>query len=252
LFQFPFVASLDENRSAAKRRSGREFSPRRRRACEKTSTIALNLKARRRENRYAAAPKESLTMLNLNPKTAALVLIDLQKGILARPLAPHGAAEVVDKAARLGVSLKRAGGVVAPVHVAYSADGADRLRQPVDATLSATGAVPPDWADFVPEIAALPADFVIVKRQWGAFHGTELDLQLRRRGIDAIILGGVATNYGVEQTAREAWQLGYAVIVAEDASSSMGEDLHKFSIEKILPRISRIRSTAEILVAIEA
>jgi nicotinamidase-related amidase len=190
-------------------------------------------------------------MLNLNPKSAALVLIDLQKGIVARPLSPHGAAEVVDKGARLGVSLKRAGGVVAPVHVAYSADGADRLRQPVDESFS-MAAPPPDWSDFVPEIAALPADFVIVKRQWGAFHGTELDLQLRRRGIDTIILGGVATNYGVEQTAREAWQLGYAVVVVEDASSSMGEDLHKFSIEKILPRIARVRSTAEVLAAIGA
>jgi len=190
-------------------------------------------------------------MLNLNSKTAALVLIDLQKGILARALAPHGAAEVVKNSVRLGVSLKRAGGVVAPVHVAFSADGGDRLRQPVDESLS-TAAPPPDWSDFVPEIAALPADFVIVKRQWGAFHGTELDLQLRRRGIDAIVLGGVSTNYGVEQTAREAWQLGYAVVVAEDASSSTGEELHKFSIEKILPRIARVRSTAEILAAIGA
>jgi len=190
-------------------------------------------------------------MFSLNPKSTALVLIDLQKGIMARPLAPHGAAKVIDNAVRLGASLKRAGGVVAPVHVAYSADGGDRLRQPVDETFPAA-AMPPDWSDFVSEIAALPADFVIVKRQWGAFHGTELDLQLRRRGIDAIILGGVSTNFGVEQTAREAWQHGYAVVVAEDAVSGIAEAAHEFAIATILPRLARVRSTEDILAALAA
>jgi nicotinamidase-related amidase len=190
-------------------------------------------------------------MLSLNPKSTALVPIDLQKGVLAMPLAPHGAAEVVDNSARLAASLKQAGGVVAPVHVAFSPDGADRLRQEVDRPNPAAP-LPADWSDFVPEIAGLPADFVIVKRQWGAFHGTELDLQLRRRGVDTIVLTGVATNYGVESTAREAWQYGYCVIVAEDAVSSLGEALHKFSIETILPRIARIRSTAQILAALGA
>ncbi len=190
-------------------------------------------------------------MLSLNPKSTALVLIDLQKGIMAMPLAPHGAAEVIDNSARLGASLSHAGGVVAPVHVAFSPDGADRLRQEVDRP-NPTVSLPADWADFVPEIAGLRADFVIVKRQWGAFHGTELDLQLRRRGVDTIVLTGVATNFGVESTAREAWQHGYSVIVAEDAVSGLGEAAHRFAIETILPRIARIRSTAEILAALPA
>ncbi len=138
---------------------------------------------------------------------------------------------------------------MAPVHVAFSPDGADRLRQAVDSAYP-TAPLPADWSDFVPEIALLRADFVIVKRQWGAFHGTELDLQLRRRGVDTIVLTGVATNFGVESTAREAWQYGYSVLVAEDAVSSVGEAMHKFSIENILPRLARIRSTEEILAAL--
>jgi nicotinamidase-related amidase len=173
-------------------------------------------------------------------------MIDLQKGILARSLAPHGAGEVVENSARLGDALSRAGGVVAPVHVAFSSDGADRLRQEVDQP-NPSAPVAPDWSDLVPEIARLAANFVIVKRQWGAFHGTELDLQLRRRGVDTIVLTGVATNFGVESTAREAWQHGYGVVVAEDAVSSLAEAMHKFAIEAILPRLARIRSTAEIL-----
>ncbi|MGD0642403.1 MAG: hydrolase [Roseiarcus sp.] len=188
-------------------------------------------------------------MLSLNPKTTALVLIDLQKGIMGRPVAPHGAAEVIGNSARLGAALSEAGGVVAPVHVAFSPDGADRLRQEVDQP-NPSAPLAADWSELVPEIAALPAAFVIVKRQWGAFHGTELDLQLRRRGVDTIVLTGVATNFGVESTAREAWQHGYSVVVAEDAVSGLGEAAHNFAIETILPRIARIRSTAEILAAL--
>ncbi len=188
-------------------------------------------------------------MLSLNPKSTALVLIDLQKGVMGMPVAPHSAAEVVENSVSLGTALSQAGGVVAPVHVAFSPDGADRLRQEVDRP-NPSAPLAADWSELVPEIAALPAAFVIVKRQWGAFHGTELDLQLRRRGIDTIILTGVATNIGVEQTAREAWQYGYGVVVAEDAVSSLGEAMHKFAIETILPRIARIRSTAEIVAAL--
>ena len=58
--------------------------------------------------------------------------------------------------------------------------------------------LPADWADFAPEIGSLRADIVITKRHWGAFYGTELDLQLRRRGVNTIVLAGVATNFGVE------------------------------------------------------
>jgi nicotinamidase-related amidase len=195
--------------------------------------------------------KEIPGMLSLNPKTSALALIDLQKGVMGMPLAPHGAAEVIGASARLGAALSRAGGVVAPVRVAFSPDGADRLRQEVDRPNPAAS-LPPDWSELVAEIAALPAAFVIVKRQWGAFHGTELDLQLRRRGVDTIVLTGVATNFGVESTAREAWQLGYSVVVAEDAVSSVSEAMHRFSIENTLPRLARVRSTAEILAALAA
>ena len=188
-------------------------------------------------------------MLKLNPKRTALVAIDLQKGILGMPIAPHPAATVVANSTRLAEALGRAGGLAVRVHVAFAADGADRLKQEVDQPM-AGGSRPPDWSDFAPEVAAWPAALEIIKRQWGAFHGTELDLQLRRRGLDTIVLAGVATNFGVEQTAREGWQLGYAVVVAEDATSSVSEAAHRFAVETILPRVSRVRSTDAILAAL--
>ena len=190
-------------------------------------------------------------LLHLNPRTTALVLIDLQKGILSLPLAPHRAAEVVGQAVALGRACAETEALIVSVNVAFSAGQADRLAVPVDQPPPVpAGGMPAGWSDLAPEIAALPAGVFITKRQWGAFHGTELDLQLRRRGITTIVLGGIATNFGVESTAREAWQHNYAVVVAADACTSMGDDLHRFAIEKILPRIARVRTTAEIIAAL--
>jgi nicotinamidase-related amidase len=189
--------------------------------------------------------------LSLDPRTTALVLIDLQKGVLSMPLSPYDAPQVIERSVSLGRAIRQAGGLVVLVNVAFASSFADRLSQPVDAP-SPPGGLPADWSDFAPEIASLPGDVIVTKRQWGAFHGTELDLQLRRRGITTIVLGGIATNFGVESTAREAWQHSYAVIIAEDACTSIGPEMHQFAIEKILPRVARIRSTAEILAALPA
>jgi nicotinamidase-related amidase len=190
--------------------------------------------------------------LTIDPRSTALVLIDLQKGIVSRPLDPHDSKTVIANSVQLANGLAKAGGLIVPVHVAFSADDGDRLKQTVDSP-TPSGSMPADWAELVPEIAALHAPVVITKRNWSAFHGTELDLQLRRRGIKTIVLGGIATNFGVESTARDAWQHGYELIVAEDASStSGGAGMHAFAIEKILPRLARIRSTAEIVAAFGA
>jgi nicotinamidase-related amidase len=190
--------------------------------------------------------------LNLDPRTTALVLIDLQKGVLQRPLVPRTAAQVVEKAAELGRHFETVGGTVVLVHVAFSGNAVDRLNQPVDSPMpTPPGGLPPEFSEFAPAIGALHADLIITKRQWGAFHGTELDMQLRRRGINTIVLGGIATNFGVETTAIEAWQHNYAVVIAEDLCATMSDEMHKFSVEKILPRVARIRSTAEIKAALQ-
>ena len=109
-----------------------------------------------------------------------------------------------------------------------------------------------NWATLVPEILALPARVLITKRQQSAFYGTELDLQLRRRGIATVVISGVATNFGVEATARDAHNLNYAVVIAADACSSVAPTLHEFAIAKILPRIARVRSSSDIIAALGA
>lgn len=189
--------------------------------------------------------------LTLDPRTTALVLIDLQKGIVGQPMAPHDAPSVIGRSAELARHFAGRKALVVRVNVVFS-EG-DRPGQEVDAPMQLPpGGLPPEWAEFVPEIADIPGAITITKRQWGAFHGTELDLQLRRRGIRTIVLCGVSTPIGVETTAREAWQHHYAVVIAEDACAASGgaADMHDYSIKKILPRIAKVRSTEDVLKAL--
>lgn len=184
--------------------------------------------------------------MNLDARTTALIVIDLQKGIVARNAAPHTSSDVVARSARLAEGFRAAGAPVVLVHVVYARDRSDALKQPVDAPNS-TAVLPPDWSDFVPELGPREGDVIITKRQWGAFYGTDLDLQLRRRGVHTIVLCGIATNFGVESTARDAWERSYEIIFAEDATSGLDADAHAFAIAKIFPRLGRIRSTDEVL-----
>jgi nicotinamidase-related amidase len=188
-------------------------------------------------------------MPSLDPQTTALVLIDLQKGVLARTTAPHSVDQVLQSARDLITRFRSAGAPVVLVNVGFSKDGKDVLRQPVDQPMAIPpGGFPEGFMDLIDGLAQ-PSDILITKRQWGAFHGTELDLQLRRRGIQTIVLGGVATNIGVESTARQAWEHGYAIVLAEDATSALSAEMHAFSITNIMPRISRVSKTADIELA---
>ncbi len=185
-------------------------------------------------------------MHNLDPHTTALILIDLQKRIIGRPLAPHSGAEVLKTSSELAERFRTARATVVLVNAAWSPDFKDVLRQPVDRPMTPPAEeFPPDFMELADSLQK-PGDLRITKRQWGAFHGTELDLQLRRRGIQTIVLGGIATNIGVESTARQAWEHGYAIILAEDATTGQSAEMHKFSIENILPRISKISKAADI------
>lgn len=188
-------------------------------------------------------------MPHLDPASTALVLIDLQKGILNRPAQPHAPAAIVERAQSLAARFRAAGAPVFPVRVGFAPDLADAPPQNVDVPSDRMlSGMPADWMDLADGIAA-PQDVVIVKHQWGAFTGTELDVQLRRRGIGTIVIGGVATNFGVESTVRHGWELGYDLVVAEDLCASVSADLHEVAMRTIFPRLSRVVSTSEIVIA---
>ncbi len=186
--------------------------------------------------------------LLLHAKETALVLIDLERAIVSRELQPHTAPDVVARSAKLGEALRQAGGTVVYVHVLLH----EVQRLPADSPMPPPPEPPPpSMSELVPEAGYQPAtDILITKRQWGAFHATNLDQALRRKGIKTIILGGIATNFGVESTARAAQEHGYALVFAEDAMSSMKAEMHEFSVKTLFPIMGHVRSTAEILEAL--
>ncbi|HEY3659047.1 MAG TPA: hydrolase [Steroidobacteraceae bacterium] len=191
-------------------------------------------------------------MDNLDPRTTALVLVDLQKGILGFPLAPSSGPSVLNTGAQLAKRFRAAGAAVVLTRVTWSGNFADALQQPVDRPLPGPSELPAEWGNFPAELEQNAGDIIITKRQWGAFHGTELDLQLRRRGIKTIVLGGVATNMGVESTARQAWEHGYEIVFVEDAISSLNPQLHSFALESIFPIIGRVRRSVDVMASMNS
>ncbi|PHI95472.1 hydrolase [Parasaccharibacter apium] len=182
----------------------------------------------------------------LDPHRTALILIDLQEGIVSLPTAPRSGAEVVAASKIIAERFRHAGAVVVLVNVAFAADGKDALSAPVDKPLhDPNTSLPAHWAELVPDLAR-EGDLRVTKHQWGAFYGTDLDLQLRRRGINTIVLGGIATNMGVESTARAAHEHGYHVIILEDLTAGLDEEMHHFAFQRLFPHLARIRQSNEI------
>lgn len=188
-------------------------------------------------------------MLTLPAASTALVLIDLQNGIMGFQTQPRSPAEVVAASKAVAQRFRAAGAHVVLVNVDFAPGYADALKAPVDQPSQLPpGGLPPTFADIVEGLAE-PGDLRVTKKQWGAFYGTDLDLQLRRRGVTTIVLGGVATNQGVESTARAAHEHGYAVVLAEDLCAGRDAEMHSFAFERIFPHLSRVVKAAEIELA---
>lgn len=184
-----------------------------------------------------------VTTLDAN---TALVVIDMQKGVIARPTV-HPANEVLGQVVRLVDAFRAHNRPVVLVNVGFSADHSDFLKLRTQAP-SPTLPLPPDFSDYVDELQAdAQRDILIRKRQWGAFYGTDLDLQLRRRGVTNIVLCGISTSIGVESTARDAWERGYNLTFASDAMTDTAAENHERSINAIFPRLGEVGTTAEIL-----
>lgn len=180
-------------------------------------------------------------MPTYDPATTALVLIDLQQGIVGMDLAPRSGPAVVATATDLAARFRAAHAPVVLVHVDFT----DGLAPPQNVDAPSTFQRSDDWSEFVDGVRH-DGDIVVTKHHWGAFTGTDLDLQLRRRGVRTIVLGGIATNFGVESTARSGWEHSYDIVVVEDACSSAKAEAHRFAIDMIFPRISRVVQAGDV------
>ncbi len=182
-----------------------------------------------------------MALTTLDPVTA-LIVIDLQKGIVGMPTA-HPSSDIVRNAAALARSFREHGLPVMLVHVTGGAPGrTEQQRTPTRAE---------DWADLVPELERQQTDHVITKQTWGAFTNTNLHPLLQSLDVTQVVIAGISTSIGVESTARYAYELGYNVTLAVDAMTDMSLDAHVNSITRIFPRLGETATTHEIVSLLE-
>ena len=183
-----------------------------------------------------------MALTTLDPNTA-LILIDLQKGIVARDTRPFPSADVVAKGARLAKAFRAHKLPVVLVHVTGGAPG--RNEQPPQPT------PPPDWAELVPELDQQPEDHVVEKKTWGAFAHTGLDRHLMAQGVTQVVIAGIATAIGVESTARQAWEAGFNVTLPIDAMADLDAQTHENSVTRIFPRLGETGTTEEVIALLD-
>ncbi|MEV0286359.1 MULTISPECIES: isochorismatase family protein [unclassified Kribbella] len=174
-----------------------------------------------------------MTTLSLDPRSTALVLIDLMPRIVALETAPLSGPEVLERCVALAKATRSVGGLVVNVRVE---------RPGVE--------VQPEGSGFAPGAAPEPGDLEIVKRTIGAFGRTELDHELQTRGIETVALAGIATNFGVESTGRAADDLGYDTVYITDAMTGLDGRAHELAVSMIFPRLGTTCSGTEYVAAL--
>ncbi len=179
-----------------------------------------------------------MTVSVLDPNSA-LIVIDLQKGIVSLPLV-HPIANVVQRGASLAEAFRRHGQSVVLVNVTGRAPGRSEIRRNLSG-------MPADWAELVPELNQQPGDCTVSKQTWGAFTNTDLEGYLKEHDVTQVVIAGVSTSMGVESTARQAFELGFNVALAVDAMTDGNGEAHENSVERIFPKLGETGTTQEII-----
>jgi nicotinamidase-related amidase len=174
----------------------------------------------------------------LDPKTA-LIVVDLQKGIVGLPFI-HPVADVIERTQALLAAFHELHLPVVLVNVAGGAPG--RTEQPRRSAM-----FPEGFTDLIPELDRSPSDIMVTKRTWGAFASTNLEAHLKAHGITQVVVTGVATGTGVESTARQGYEAGFNVALATDAMTDGRPEAHAYSLAHVFPRLGETGTTQEII-----
>jgi nicotinamidase-related amidase len=171
--------------------------------------------------------------------TTALIVIDLQAGTLGGPTA-HPADQIVARAADLLAAFRQRGLLVVLANVTGT---------PAGRTVYGAGAreFPDAFSALVPGLDQQPSDVTVTRATWSAFAGTDLDAILTERGITQVVLAGLATSFGVESTARDAYDRGYNVALAIDAITDRSADAHAACVAGVFPALGQAGTAAEVI-----
>ena len=184
-----------------------------------------------------------MPLTTLDPNTA-LIVVDLQKGIVGGSFL-HPIDEIIDRTRALLDVFRASKLPVVLVNVAGRALG--RTEQGPRSNVMITD----DWTDLLPQLNQEPTDITVTKRSWGAFATTDLEHQLKARGVTQVVVTGIATSAGVEATARQAYEQGFNVTLATDAMTDMRQEAHDYTIQNVFPRVGETGSAQEIISLLE-
>lgn len=179
-----------------------------------------------------------MALTTLDPKTA-LIIVDLQKGIVGLPVI-HPMGDIIVRARTLADAFRERGLPVVLVNVAGGAPG--RTEQPRQ-----TVTRPDGWTDIVRELDQQPSYISITKRTWGAFASTDLETQLKAIGVTQVVIAGLVTGTGVESTARQAYELGFNVTLAIDVMTDIRREAHDYSIKNVFRRLGETGASEDII-----
>jgi ureidoacrylate peracid hydrolase len=171
---------------------------------------------------------------------------------------------VIDNAVRLKDAARKASIPIFYAMANHRPDGSNRSMIVTDTdmrlrpwpngecTPSVHGATEGSWEQkVIDELKPAPNDYIIPKYRWSAFHQTYLDLALRARNITTIIVSGGSVDVGVASTVYAARDLDYNIIIVRDACSNSNEDSMATFMEKVFPRMARVRTTDQLLEMID-
>jgi nicotinamidase-related amidase len=187
--------------------------------------------------------KNPMPLTTLDPH-AALIVIDLQKGIVSGNFI-HPIGDIIDRTRLLADVFRARNLSVVLVNVAGRPPGRTEQGPRSNLTLSE------GWTDLLPQLDRKSSDIVITKRSWGAFATTNLEDQLKARGVTQVVVTGVVTSGGVEATARQAYEQGFNVTFAIDAMTDLREEAHEYAIRNVFPRVGETGSVQEIISLLE-
>ena len=179
-----------------------------------------------------------MTLTTLD-STTALIVVDLQKGIVGLPFV-HSINKVVERSCALLDAFRKRGLPVVLVNVAGGAPG--RTETP-----RRGGTFAADWTDLIPELDRQATDIVVTKKTWGAFASTDLESRLKALSTTQVVITGVATGTGVEATARQAYEQGFNVTLAVDAMTDGRSEAHDYSIREVFPRLGETGTAQEVI-----
>jgi len=180
-----------------------------------------------------------MPLTTLDPNSA-LIVVDLQKGIVSGTFI-HPIGEIVDRTRALLDAFRANHLPVVLVNVAGRAPGRTEQGPRSNPSFSE------GWTDLLPQLDQQPGDILVTKRSWGAFATTDIEGELKARGVTQVVVTGVATSVGVEATARQAYEQGFNVTLALDAMTDVREEAHEYSIRNVFPRLGETVSTQEII-----